>query len=157
MRSGTETAASDDTSTLPEFLMQAAARHASAAPPLTHPVVTLGRYEPPRTKEQTMPASQEASQRVVGAPDPPGGTDEAVCPQRVDAGLQQPRAVALPLRERVDGELGHRAVLGRGAVRVVAGADRGEADHPVPPGIAGVDGHQHPQRRQRRTPDRGFP
>ena len=91
---------------------------------------------------------EEAAQRVICGVHPPGGSHEGVRPQRVDAGVQQPRAVAHPLGLRVDHELRNDRILAGFCVRIIRRTDGGETHHPFVP-----ESHQHPELRQRRAQD----
>lgn len=101
-------------------------------------------------------AGEEGAQRIVGGPYPPGGPGEPVRSQSVHACLQQSRAMAETLGERIDGELGDQAVRRRVGVRIVSGTDRCKPDHAMAR-LTGIDRDQHPQRCQRWTLDGGLP
>lgn len=58
---------------------------------------------------------------------PARGAVEAICPQRVGAGVQQPRTVATMLRRRVHHELIDRAVPTRIRVVILVGHGGGES------------------------------
>jgi hypothetical protein len=65
---------------------------------------------------------------VVGCVHPTGGSDEAVRPERVRAGIQQPGAMALVLSRRIDHELIDRTLPTTVGIVILVGHRGGKTD-----------------------------
>jgi hypothetical protein len=84
---------------------------------------------------------EEPPECVVICAHPATGTAKAIGPQRVRAGVQQPRTVAPMLRRRIDEELIDCAVHTRVGILILAGHCGGESHDP-----RAVSRDQNPER-----------
>jgi hypothetical protein len=73
-------------------------------------------------------SGEKAPEPVVGGVHPAGGSDEAVGPERVGAGIQQPGAMSLVLSRRIDHELIDRTLLTTVGIVILVGHRGGKTD-----------------------------
>ena len=97
-------------------------------------------------------SGEEPPQRVVTCVHPETSMAEAVGPQRVRAGVQQPRAVASMLRRRIHNELIDRTVDTRIGIVILARHRAGESDDPL-----AIGRDQNPECCLRRSLNGGTP
>jgi hypothetical protein len=91
-------------------------------------------------------SGEEPPQCVVTLVHPETSTAKAIGPQRVRAGVQQPRAVASMLRRRIDNELVDRTVDTRVGIVILARHRAGESHDTL-----AVGRDQNPERCLRRS------
>jgi hypothetical protein len=73
-------------------------------------------------------SGEKAPQPVVGCIHPAGGSDEAVGPERVGTGIQQPGAMSLVLSRRIDHELIDRTLSTTVGIVILVGHRCGKTD-----------------------------
>jgi hypothetical protein len=88
----------------------------------------LGSDFPGSTIRSPTGSGEKAPEPVVGCVHPTGGSDEAVGPERVGAGIEQPGAMSLVLSRRIDHELIDRTLLTTVGIVILVGHRGGKTD-----------------------------